>query len=167
MQCFVQNVDDYAGLSNEQWKEARALAAELYQQGRINAATIRFQYSFRGRGVPELKALLTDKQLGYLDKAATDLGVGRDHPREERKSKYTARLREVAEMRLNQLDAVVDLTPNQKTKLGFAARRTIVPQAIKKKLDAQDLFRERDGGLEVTLILMEESSRANESCIPG
>ena len=51
------------------------------------------------------------------------------------------RIHPFSDMRVRQLDAVVQLSPAQRTKLDFAAKKTIIPTAVARRIKVKDDFR--------------------------
>ena len=134
MQSYVYHVDSYVGLSDEQWEPIRQICAKLYRQGDCLRTCIDTENSDAER--KQLSETLTESQLGYLQKFKPKW-TGGDEP-----ENLAPAMREIAEMRVRQVDAVVQLTPEQRTKLQFAAKRTMIPSAVERKIKIKADFKD-------------------------
>ena len=118
MQSYVYNVDSYVGLSADQWEPVRQICAKLYREGKCRRTCIDSEESSIER--EQLSRTLTESQLDYLQRFKPKWTGG------EEPENLAPVMREVAEMRVRQVDAVVQLSPQQRTKLQFAAKRTMI-----------------------------------------
>ena len=132
MQTYVYYVDSFVGLTSSQWEAVRKTGATLYRQGNLDLINLRH----RDRKLPDpelaqLQRILTDAQLTSLKNFAPFWRGG------DSAEDLTAALRQVAEMRIQQLDAEVQLSQVQKRSLVFVAKKTIVPNAVERRINAK------------------------------
>ena len=130
MQTYVYYVDSLVALTSSQWDSVRSAGATLYRKGDLDPVNL------RNRTIPDpelaqLQRILTDAQLTSLKKFAP-LWKGGDSVEE-----LTTAFRQVAEMRVRQLDAEVQLSPAQRRNLEFVSKKTIVPNAVARRIKAK------------------------------
>lgn len=134
MQSYVYYVDSLAGLNSNQWEAVRKAGLRLYRQGDLDLNQLRNRDGVPKPDHQELSKILTKTQLGYLRRFA------RIWRGQQTADEYTKAFRVVADIKVQQLDAEVQLTQSQRKKLDFVARNTIVPAAVERMMTMRNQY---------------------------
>lgn len=139
--CFVELVDSFAGLTSKQRTAIKKHGDKLFEQGKLDLSMMMYQSLAQKRvNATELKDILTESQLAhvkYFKALASDDVPQADGDQEET---ITAQVRRAAEMRIEQIAAEVQLDKQQTQKLNVAAKR-VISDATSKILKAKTAYK--------------------------
>ncbi len=135
MQTYVYYIDSLVGLNNDQWEAVRQAGGQLHRQGDLSPMML----TYRDHQVPkadlrELIEILTEKQLRDLKKFTPLWRGGREA------ENLTRGLRDVAEMKVQQLDEIVQLSPAQRQRVAFVSQKTMIPNVVRRRMIARKIL---------------------------